>query len=53
MLGHGRALFLKMLQELAQGLDGVGGADGSTLGDNMYGIDDAHELKNARTICLI
>ncbi len=35
MLGHGRALCLKMIQELAQGLDGVGGADGSTLGDNM------------------
>jgi hypothetical protein len=29
LLGHGRSLLLKVLQEIAQGLDGVSGIDGS------------------------
>ncbi len=40
LLGYGGPLFLEILQELAQGLDGVGVIDGGTLGDNV-GIDEA------------
>jgi hypothetical protein len=35
LLGHGRSLLLKVLQEIAQGLDGVSGIDGSAAGADV------------------
>ncbi len=50
--GHGGPLLLKMFQEGAQGLDGVGGVDGGAPGDDVR-VEQPRKSKNATTICLV
>ncbi len=41
LLGHGRPLIVKVLQELAKGLDGVGGIDGGSPAGDIVHVDEA------------
>jgi hypothetical protein len=50
-LSHGVSLFIEMLQELAQRLDGVVGIDGGIPGYNVH-VDEALRVEKW-TICLV
>ncbi len=52
LLGHGGPLLLKMLQEGAQDLYGVGTIDRGAPGDNMC-IDHAARVKKRHDLCLV
>jgi hypothetical protein len=53
LLGHDGSLFLEMLHEFVQELDGVGGVEWRQPGNDVGIEDEAPQVENAMAICLV